>query len=61
MLLPPMHFSNIVDFDNILKFFSCFHKKFVLVRAENFYHIINFLLQPSINVSDNSITIVLQS
>ena len=48
-----------MDFDNILNLFSCFHvQKLVPIRAENSYHVLNFFLQTSINISDNSITIV---
>ena len=60
MLLPPMHYSKLVDFYNILKFSFVSIQKLVPVHAEKSYHILNFLLQTSINVSDNSITIVLQ-
>ena len=60
MLLHPMHFSKRVDFDNILKFSLVSKQKLVPAHVEKSYHILNFLLKPSINVSDNSITIVLQ-
>ena len=56
MLLPPMHYSKI---SRLLQY-SVSIQKLVPVRAEKSYHILNFLLQTSINVSDNSITIVLQ-
>ena len=49
-----------MDFDNIVNFSLVSIQKLVSVRAEKSYHILNFLLKTSINVSDNSITIVLQ-
>ena len=52
--------ARLVDFDNILIFFSCFNTQLVPVPTEKSSHYLNFFLQTSINVSDNSITIVLQ-
>ena len=52
--------AELEDFYNILKFSLVSIQKVVPVHAEKSYHILNFLLQTSINVSDNSITIVLQ-
>ena len=51
-----------VDFDNILNFFSCFHTKIgAPVCAEKSYHILNFLIQTIINVSDNGIAMVVHN
>ena len=50
-----------MDLDNILKFFLVSVQKLVPVRAKKSYHILNFLLQTSINVSDNSIAIVVHN
>ena len=59
-LFHPMHFRKIVDFDNILNFSLVSIQKLVPVCADKSYHNLNFLLQTSINVSGNRITIVLQ-
>ena len=52
--------ARLVDFDNILIFFCWSNTKPVPVHTEKSYHYLNVLLQTSINVSDNNITIVLQ-
>ena len=61
MLLPLMHFSKI---SGLLKFFVVFIQKLVLVHvhAEKSFHVIlYFLLQTCINVSDNSIAMVVHN
>ena len=60
MLLPPMHYSKISRLYNILKFSLVSIQKLVPIHAEKSYHILNFLLRSSINVSYNSILIILQ-
>ena len=62
ILLHPNHFSKTSDFQQYAEFFLFFSiRKSVPVHAEKSYRILNFLLQTSITVSDNSIAMVVHN
>ena len=61
MLLHPNHFSMISELQHYAEFFLLFpYENRYPYRQKSPTVILNFLLQTSINVSDNSIAIVLQ-